>query len=116
MALLHYANLEAHRPDILLQRTFNGLTDFHKYLENTKKFLESSEAVKRLRWKVIDKDVVPVNAGKEAKGVWIQLVEVDGSTHESVFKSFLDENNEDIYEADNANWKFVGSPASDCPA
>lgn len=116
MALLHYANLEAHRPDILLQRTFNGLTDFHKYLENTKKFLESSEAVKRLRWKVIDKDVVPVNAGKEAKGVWIQLVEVDGSTHESVFKSFLDENNEDIYEADNANWKFVGSPASACPA
>jgi hypothetical protein len=116
MALLHYANLEAHRPDILLQRTFNGLTDFHKYLENTKKFLESSEAVKRLRWKVIAKDVVPVNAGKEAKGVWIQLVEVDGSTHESVFKSFLDENNEDIYEADNANWKFVGSPASDCPA
>ncbi|EHH1226098.1 AAA family ATPase [Vibrio vulnificus] len=116
MALLQYANLEAHRPDILLQRTFNGLTDFHKYLENTKKFLESSEAVKRLRWKVIDKDVVPINAGKEAKGVWIQLVEVDGSTHESVFKSFLDENNEDIYEADNANWKFVGSPASDCPA
>ncbi|MBO0170526.1 hypothetical protein J0680_24790, partial [Vibrio parahaemolyticus] len=51
---------------------------------------------------------------KQPRGVWIQLLEVDGSTQESVFKSFLDESNDEIYEADNANWKLVGSPARDC--
>ncbi|EHK9180251.1 AAA family ATPase [Vibrio parahaemolyticus] len=114
MALLHYANLEEHRPDVLLQRTFNGLTDFHKYLENTKKYLESSGAVKRLRWKAINREVLPTEEEKQPRGVWIQLLEVDGSTQESVFKSFLDESNDEIYEADNANWKLVGSPARDC--
>ncbi|MEZ8194741.1 AAA domain-containing protein [Vibrio cortegadensis] len=114
MALLHYANLEEHRPDVLLQRTFNGLTDFHKYLENTKRYLESSGAVKRLRWEAIDREVLPTAEGKLPKGAWIQLLEVDGSTQESVFKSFLDESNDEIYEADNASWKFVGSPARDC--
>ncbi|EJL3948298.1 hypothetical protein NMH99_000857, partial [Vibrio parahaemolyticus] len=79
MALLHYANLEEHRPDVLLQRTFNGLTDFHKYLENTKKYLESSGAVKRLRWKAINREVLPTEEEKQPRGVWIQLLEVDGS-------------------------------------
>ncbi|EHH1264388.1 AAA family ATPase [Vibrio parahaemolyticus] len=116
MALLHYANLEEHRPDILLQKTFNGLEDFYKYLDTIKRYLESSGAVKRLRWEVVDREVNPVGERKDVKGVWIQLLEVDGSTQESVFKSFLDESNEDIYEADNANWRFVGSPAIDCPA
>ncbi|WP_337219492.1 hypothetical protein, partial [Vibrio parahaemolyticus] len=89
------------------------LTDFHKYLENTKKYLESSGAVKRLRWKAINREVLPTEEEKQPRGVWIQLLEVDGSTQESVFKSFLDESNDEIYEADNANWKLVGSPARD---
>ncbi|MCX8865021.1 MULTISPECIES: hypothetical protein [Vibrio] len=88
MALLHYANLEEHRPDILLQKTFNGLEDFYKYLDNTKRYLESSGAVKRLRWEVVDREVNPVGERKDVKGVWIQLLEVDGSTQTLVLVSF----------------------------
>jgi hypothetical protein len=52
MALLHYQNLEPniHRPDKLMNMKVSGLRDFYTYLEHTKKYLESDDAVLRLAW------------------------------------------------------------------
>lgn len=114
MALLHYANLEEHRPDILLQKTFNGLQDFYKFLENTKQYLESSSAVKRLAWELIDKELPSVR-GENDERVWVQLKEVDFYSDDTIFRNFLDENNKEVYEANNADWVNVASPAIECP-
>ncbi len=114
MALLHYANIEDHRPDILLQKTFSGLEDFYKYLENSKKYLESTDAVKRLCWEKVDKRVEVTEGKPKANDIWIHLKEPDAQTEESVFRAFLDENNSEVYEADHTNWRAVASPAVEC--
>jgi len=112
MALLHFANMEEHRPEVLMQKTFSGLEDFHKFLENTKRYLESEKSVKRLRWELVE----DISRSKEtSQGIWVQLIEAESSSDDVTFKHFLDENNKEVYEANNANWKYVASPATDCP-
>lgn len=116
MALLHYANLEEHRPEVLMQKTFSGLQDFYSFLENTKRYLESDKSVKRLSWQPMDGTQEDNLKRKHSrKGIWIQLIEAEGSSDDSTFKSFLDENNSEVYEANSTNWKFIASPAIDCP-
>ncbi len=114
MALLHYANLEEHRPDILLQKTFNGLQNFYKFLDNTKQYLESSNAVKRLAWEPVEEELPSAVEGK-VRGVWVQLKEIDFCSDDTIFRNFLDENNKEVYEANNIDWINVASPAIECP-
>ena len=48
MALLRYENLDVRRPDILLKSAFHGLGTFFRFLDQTKKHMESEAAVQRL--------------------------------------------------------------------
>jgi hypothetical protein len=48
MALLHYQNLGVQRPEILLGNAFYGLGTFFRFLDQTKKHMESEAAVQRL--------------------------------------------------------------------
>lgn len=84
MALLRYANLGIHRPDILLSKAVSGLGDFYKYLDTTRKYLESTKAVKAIAWEKLD---------DAQSGVWIQLVEPADNCgdFEKNLKLFLDE-------------------------
>lgn len=109
MALLRYANLGVHRPDILLSKAVSGLGEFYKYLETTRKYLESTKAVKAVAWEKLE------NA---QNGVWIQLIEPSENCgdFEKNLKLFLDENTGTIYEASPARWKSVGSAAKECPS
>jgi hypothetical protein len=85
MALLHYQNLEKniHRPDKLMNMTVHGLRDFYTYLERTKKYLESDDAVLRLAWKPsFPKYIVSWKKSENRpgdKGFWIQLTAIEGS-------------------------------------
>ncbi|MEK8020212.1 MAG: AAA domain-containing protein [Candidatus Parabeggiatoa sp.] len=85
MALLHYQNVEEdiHRPDILMLKTVDGLKDFYSYLDRTKRYLESDEAVLRLAWKPSSPKYV-VSWKKSGnrpgdKGFWIKLTAIEGS-------------------------------------
>lgn len=97
MALLYYENLTDHRPDVLMGRTFDGLKNFFKFLNTTKRYLESEKAVKRLSWESANRK----KADKSQNGVWIQLIEPHGidENFETNFKLFLDESNKEVYEA-----------------
>ena len=108
MALLRYANLGIHRPDILLSKAVSGLGDFYKYLDTTRKYLESTKAVKAIAWEKLD---------DAQSGVWIQLVEPTDNCgdFEKNLKLFLDESTDTVYEASPARWKAVGSAARECP-
>ncbi|TMX32988.1 heavy metal resistance protein CzcA [Vibrio rotiferianus] len=108
MALLRYANLGIHRPDILLSKAVSGLGDFYKYLDTTRKYLESTKAVKAIAWEKLD---------DAQSGVWIQLVEPADNCgdFEKNLKLFLDESTDTVYEASPARWKAVGSAARECP-
>ncbi len=77
MSLLRYANLGVRRPDILLSRVVSGLGEFYKYLDTTRKYLESTKAVKAIAWEKLD------NA---QSGVWIQLVEPADNCGDCVFR------------------------------
>ncbi|EDN71558.1 conserved hypothetical protein [Beggiatoa sp. PS] len=85
MALLHYQNVEEniHRPDMLMNMTVHGLRDFYTYLDHTKKYLESDDAVLRLAWKPsLPKYVVRwQKSGNRPgdKGFWIKLTAIEGS-------------------------------------
>ncbi|WP_341660141.1 DEAD/DEAH box helicase [Vibrio sp.] len=108
MALLRYANLGIHRPDILLGKAVSGLGEFYKYLDTTRKYLESTNAVKAIAWEKLD---------DAQNGVWIQLVEPADNCgdFEKNLKLFLDESTDTVYEASPARWKAVGSAARECP-
>lgn len=107
MALLRYANLVERNPEILLSNAVRGLGDFYKYLDTTRKYLESTKAVKAVAWESL----------KETKdGVWVQLVEPNDNCgdFDKNIKLFLDENTDQIYEASPARWKLVGSASKEC--
>jgi hypothetical protein len=108
VALLRYANLGVHRPDILLKKTVSGLGDFYKYLDTTRKYLESTKAVKAVAWESLE---------KTKAGVWIHLIEPKDACgdFEKNIKLFLDENTNTVYEASPARWQAVGSAAKECP-
>lgn len=93
MGLLHYSNLERHRPDILLEKAFYGLRPFNDFLMGQKRFLESDKAVKYIGWERIKSD---------DNQIWIQLIEVPSLklNIDSLLKIFLDESVLDVYEID----------------
>ena len=105
MALLHYWNLEVHRPEILMSRTVNGLQTFYIFLKRTRDYLKSDASVKRLAW---CPGLPPDNGGNRAEradadgGEWIQLTDPPDRLNEpeATSKAFLDENVKEVYEAE----------------
>ena len=106
MALLYYQNLGVHRPDVLMRRTFGELGMFYDFLKRTRDYLESDAAVKRLAWRPGE---APANGDHgtgpgEATdaGVWVELTEPSDRPNEpeATFRAFLDENVNEIYEAE----------------
>jgi hypothetical protein len=112
-----------------MRRTFSGLRDFYEFLKRTEDFMRSPEAVLRLAWKPGEppedenqeeerpigerrpgglanakmKTEGPAKGEKKPEsGVWVELVEPDDRRNEpeSTFRTFLDENNGEVYEAD----------------
>ena len=107
MALLHYWNLEVHRPDILMSRAFHGLGMFYEFLKRTREYLKSDAAVKRLAWCPSEPSVNGGNGagrGQTGTGVWIQLTEPQDRPNEpeATFRAFLDENVKEVYEAESS--------------
>ena len=106
MAQLHYWNLGIHRPDILMRRAFGELKTFYDFLKRTKDYLESATAVKRLAWRDgatpsnRDRDTTP-SEGTDA-GAWVELIEPPDRRNEpeTTFRAFLDENVNEVYEAE----------------
>ncbi|MCB8748929.1 AAA domain-containing protein [Rhodoferax sp. U2-2l] len=98
MALLHYNNLDAARPDTLLKSVFFGLKTFHDFLRRTKEYMESDAAVKRLAWK--PSTPPEGDQADRARGFWIQLEEPNERPNEpeSTFRAFMDENVRDVFE------------------
>ena len=106
MALLHYWNLEVHRPDVLMRRAFGELKTFYEFLKRTRNYLESDAAVKRLAWRPGE---APANGDHGAKrddetedAVWILLREPPDRPNEpeATFRMFLDENVKEVCEAE----------------
>lgn len=99
MALLHYQNLGVPRPDILLSKAFYGLGTFFRFLDQTKKYMESDAAVQRLAFKL---GVAPEDddVSVPRTGVWVQLEEPPDRPNEpeSTFRAFLDENVREVFE------------------
>ena len=95
MALLHYENLDVHRPDILMARSVRGLKIFYDFLTRAKNHMESDAAVMRLAWR---EGSPPADI--EEEGSWVQLAEPADRPNEpeATFRSFLDENVREIYE------------------
>ena len=99
MALLHYENLDVHRPDMLMRMSVSGLKIFYDFLTRTKRHMESPDAAKRLAWS-------PGQApdgnhdGDDAAAPWVQLAEPRDrpGEPEATFQAFLDENVREIYE------------------
>nr|WP_321259105.1 AAA domain-containing protein [uncultured Pseudodesulfovibrio sp.] len=119
MALLHFANITNHRPEILMSKTAYGLNLFRQFLLKVKNHQESTDNVKHLAWEQINKPTNTENtktAPDESQGVWIQLKnpDISDSEMETALRHFLDESVDTIYEADHANWKAVGTPATEC--
>ena len=111
MALLHYHNLEVHRPDVLMQRAFFGLKTFYDFLRKTKDYMEDDAAVKRLAWVESDGPVV-FEGDEHPDGFWIQLIEpLDRPNEpEATFRNFLDENVSVLFEAPGPDREGRGLP------
>lgn len=111
MALLHYKNLDVHRPDVLMGMSVSGLKIFYDFLTRAKGYMESDDAVMRLAWR---EGTPPGNIedGKGGKGSWIRLAEPEDRPNEpeETFRSFLDENVKDVYE-----WKPVDERRESTP-
>jgi len=112
VALLHYSNLVNNRPDKLMTDTFYGLQDFFQFLDTTKKYTESEKAIKHIGWEKVVRDEL----NDSQKGVWVQLVEPkrEQDDFENSLKSFLDESNKSVYEANDANWSIIGAASREC--
>ncbi len=98
MAQLHYQNLNVRRPDLLLKSAFYGLGNFFRFLDQTKKYMESDAAVLRLAWKP---GIAPDDDdARAARGVWVQLEEPSDRPNEpeSTFRAFMDENVRELFE------------------
>jgi hypothetical protein len=98
MALLHYENLDVRRPDILLKSAFHGLGTFFRFLDQTKKHMESDAAVQRL---AVKPGVAPEDDEvRTTRGVWVQLEEPADRPNEpeSTFRAFMDENVREVFE------------------
>ena len=110
MALLHYENLDVHRPDILMRMSVSGLKIFYDFLTRAKRYMESDNAVMRLAWR----EGTPPDGEDEKgeKGSWIRLVEPEDRPNEpeETFRSFLDENVKEVYE-----WKPVDERRESAP-
>ncbi|WP_211477675.1 AAA domain-containing protein [Maridesulfovibrio ferrireducens] len=87
-----------------------------------KRHYESADNVKRLGWSVVATD--PDSSKNEKKklsgsadGVWIQLEGLESAEgdDELSLRQFLDASVDTVYEADHGNWKYVASPAKECP-
>ena len=110
MALLHYANLEDHRPEVLMKLAFYGLTPFYQFLSRTKRYQDSEDAVRRVRWEVCGDGKRPRAALETSDGVWIRLVERPGATSaEGDLRAFMDDGNQHVYEAEPLGSADVGS-------
>lgn len=98
MALLHYQNLDVPRPEALLNSAFYGLGTFYRFLEQTKKYMESDEAVQRLAFKPVA--APEVDDPRPPSGVWVQLEEPRDRPNEpeSTFRAFMDENVREVFE------------------
>ena len=98
MALLHYENLDVRRPDILLKSAFHGLGTFFRFLDQTKKHMESEAAVQRL---AVKPGVAPEeDQVRTTRGVWVQLEEPSDRPNEpeSTFRAFMDENVREVFD------------------
>lgn len=110
MALLHYTNVEAHRPDVLMKRVFYGLKPFYQFLKRTKKYLESDEAVRRIRWKPAEDRKRRRAATRASDGVWVQLVEPPkGSSAKDSLQAFMGDGCDQVYEVESSRTSG-GSP------
>ena len=130
VAYLYYENLGVNNSANLMRNAFSGLEEFHNFLAENQKFLESEKAIKHLCWEEVSKkdllseidETDPKKRLKlekeitEQKGYWIQLVEPDHAhgNFESVFKLFLDENLEEISEGSLFAWKEIGLADKEC--
>lgn len=98
MALLHYQNLGVPRPEILLNNAFYGLGTFFRFLDHTRKFMESDSAVQRL---AVKPGVAPEGEDSSTpRGVWVRLEEPPECPNEpeSTFRAFMDENVREVFE------------------
>lgn len=102
MALLHYQNLGVQRPEILLGNAFYGLGTFFRFLDQTKKHMESEAAVQRLAFRP---GVAPEGDETRRGAVWVQLEEPPDRPNEpeSTFRAFMDENVREVFELVDSN-------------
>ncbi len=110
MALLHYQNLGVRRPDILLSNACYGLGTFFRFLDQTKKHMESDAAMQRLAFKP---GVAPEDDDSLAsRGVWVQLEEPADRPNEpeSTFRAFMDENVREVFEVPALDAKEPADP------
>ena len=111
MALLHYENLDVHRPDVLMRMSVSGLKIFYDFLTRAKRYMESDDAVMRLAWRG---GIPPVHIENEKgeKGSWIRLAEPEDRPNEpeATFRSFLDENVREVYEWKPADERRESTP------
>ena len=111
MALLHFSNLGVNNPTLLMKNAFYSLKTIYDFLDRSKKYMESDEAVLRLAHEVDTSasDVERKREGNAAQaGVWVILQEPEDSPNEadSTFRAFMDENLREVYEceaSDEAN-------------
>lgn len=99
VALLHYRNLDVHRPDILMCRAVRGLQPFYDFLTRAKNYMESDAAVKRLKWLPAEPSSDD-GQNETTEGTWIRLTEPDDRPNEpeATFRGFLDEESREVYE------------------
>lgn len=103
MALLHYANVEEHRPDVLMGHAFYGLTPFYQFLKRTQEYLDSEGAVRRVGWEVAGGAKQRRTVSEASDGVWIRLVEPPKTTSSAGdVQAFMDDGCKDVYEAKRA--------------
>lgn len=80
-----------------MKSAYYGLGTFYRFLDQSKRHMESDAAVLRLAWKP---GVAPSGDDAAPAGVWIQLEEPPTRPNEpeSTFRAFLDENVRELYE------------------
>lgn len=107
MALLHYQNLEQHRPDILMNKVFYGLKGHNDYLKRIIDYLKDEEHL-RLAVREVD-EAQQSSARKKQKNtqehsVWLDLMYPEdlNEASDKVIEAFLDSDVKSVYETDPA--------------